>query len=561
MSVDTSFVELGLPDSIVRVLARSEITIPTAVQTAVVPDALAGRDVLGRAATGSGKTLAFGLPIVARLAGSRSKPKSPRALIVVPTRELATQVRSSLEPVAHAVGVKLVTVYGGSPYDRQIKRLRAGADIVVATPGRLRDLVDRGSCNLDRIEVTVLDEADHLCDLGFYPEVTALVAMTPRTGQRMLLSATLDGDVDRLVREHLTDAVLHDCDAAADVPDIEHHLLVTGPHNKLETAADLLKANPRSIVFTRTRQGATNLAEKLADLGVPTVDLHGALSQNARERNLRKFRTGQVDAIVATDVAARGIHVDGVNLVVHFDAPTEHKAYLHRSGRTARAGASGTVVTMTTSRQASVVAKLQKAAGVNALHHDARTAPSPLTSEALALTGVPANEVRHEDPSRGGSRSGAPRKHGARRTGSSPSSRRVDPRREERGRPSDARPARAERGRPSDARPARAERGRPSDARPARAERGRPSDERPARVERSRPVAPRARRDDRRPADTRRPDRENRSQVEALPRAVDAADVEATRERPRRPARATGPGRRTGKKARWTATDRKQRRR
>ncbi len=420
-----TFGKLGLPDSIVRVLARSDITVPTPVQLAVLPDAMAGRDVLGRAATGSGKTLAFGLPILARLSGRKSKPKSPRALIIVPTRELAAQVRSSLEPVAHAVGIKLATVYGGTPYDRQIKRLRAGADVVVATPGRLRDLLNRGACSLDQVEVTVLDEADHLCDLGFYPEVTALVAMTPDRGQRMLLSATLDGDVDRLVREHLTDAVTHDCDADADKPDIEHHVLVTGPHNKLDTAADLLRANPRSIVFTRTRNGATDLAAKLADLGVPTVDLHGALSQNARERNLRKFRTGQADVVVATDVAARGIHVDGVNLVVHFDAPTEHKAYLHRSGRTARAGNSGTVVTMTTERQVATVVRLQKAAGVVASHHDARTAPQPMTAEALALTGIPGHEVRLAPAPRTSSRSGAPRKHGARRTGGSQAPRRA----------------------------------------------------------------------------------------------------------------------------------------
>ncbi len=529
MSVDTSFAELGLPDSIVRVLAKSKITTPTAVQAAVVPDAMAGRDVLGRAATGSGKTLAFGLPIVARLAGSRSKPKSPRAMIVVPTRELAAQVRTSLEPVAHAVGVKLVTVYGGTPYDRQIKRLRAGADIVVATPGRLRDLVDRGACRLDRVEVTVLDEADHLCDLGFYPEVTALVAMTPAKGQRMLLSATLDGDVDRLVREHLTDPVLHDCDSAADTPDIAHHIVVTGPHNKLETAADLLRANPRSIVFTRTRQGATNLAEKLADLGVATVDLHGALSQNARERNLRKFRTGQVDAVVATDVAARGIHIDGVNLVVHFDAPTEHKAYLHRSGRTARAGASGSVVTMTTSRQAGVVARLQKAAGVVALHHDARTAPRPLTSQALALTGVPAADVRHEPPARTGSRSGTARTQGRR----------------------PARTARTARSVPGDVR-RREDRGG-TGSQVGRADRGDPGS--------------RVSREDRRPSGARRPGRDRGRAVAVPPRREAPAarertvGTEATDERPRRQPRASGPGRRTGKKARWSAADRKSRRR
>jgi superfamily II DNA/RNA helicase len=387
VSRDTTFVELGLPDSLVNVLVRGGIATPTTVQRAVVPDAMAGRDVLGRAATGSGKTLAFGLPVLARLSGSRSTPKSPRALVIVPTRELASQVRTSLEPLAHAVGLKLVTVYGGTPYDRQIKRLRSGADVVVATPGRLRDLVERQACRLDKVQVTVLDEADHLCDLGFYPEVTRLVAMTPADGQRLLLSATLDGDVDKLVREHLTDPVTHHCDARDEAPDIQHHVLVTTWQDKVQTAADLLRANPRSIVFTRTRHGATDLTAKLGELGVRAVDLHGALSQNARERNLRKFRSGQADAVVATDVAARGIHIDGVDLVVHFDAPTEQKAYLHRSGRTARAGSSGSVVTMTTVRQIGAVTKLQQAAGVRARRHDVRTAPNPLTAEALSRSG------------------------------------------------------------------------------------------------------------------------------------------------------------------------------
>ncbi|MBA2559717.1 MAG: DEAD/DEAH box helicase, partial [Propionibacteriales bacterium] len=407
MSVDhalvqqRTFAELGLPAALVRALGRAKISTPTPVQAVVIPDAMAGRDVLGRAATGSGKTLAFGLPILTRLAGSRSRPKSPRALIVVPTRELAGQVRSSLEPIADAVGLKVATVYGGTPYDRQIKRLRAGVDLVVATPGRLQDLINRGACRLDRIEITVLDEADHLCDLGFFPAVSELVALTPAAGQRLLLSATLDGDVDRLVRTHLTNPVTHDCDPEGDIPDMEHHVLVTGPHNKLESTAALLRANPRSIVFTRTRHGATNLAHDLAGLGVTTVDLHGSLTQNARERNLRTFRSGKADVVVATDVAARGIHVDGVSLVVHYDAPTERKSYLHRSGRTARAGSSGAVVTMTTARHVSAVTRLQKAAGVTALHHDARTAPQPMTAESLALHGVvPAQADPTSSPAR-----------------------------------------------------------------------------------------------------------------------------------------------------------------
>ncbi len=392
VSVDPAptFAELGIASPLVRVLQRGKITTPTPVQAVVIPDAAAGRDVLGRAATGSGKTLAFGLPLLGRLAGGRSKPKSPRGLIVVPTRELATQVRASLDPLADAIGLRLVTVYGGSPYDRQIKRLRNGADIVVATPGRLQDLVARGACRLDHVEVVVLDEADHLCDLGFFPAVSEIVSQTLPGGQRMLLSATLDGDVDRLVKMHLQHPVTHICNDDADQPDVDHHVLVTEANTKVDAAVSLLRANPRSIVFTRTRLGATRLAGDLAARGVTTVDLHGNLSQGARERNLRKFRSGQADVVVATDVAARGIHVDGVSVVVHYDVPTEHKSYLHRSGRTARAGSSGTVVIMTTKRQLSAVTGLHNAAGVAARHHDARTAPDPMTAAALALSGEPA---------------------------------------------------------------------------------------------------------------------------------------------------------------------------
>jgi superfamily II DNA/RNA helicase len=415
----TTFQSLGLPALLVKALARAGITAPTAVQAAVIPDALAGRDVLGRAATGSGKTFAFGLPILTRLAGSRSTPKSPRALIVVPTRELAGQVRSALEPTADALGVRVATVYGGSPYDRQIKRLRAGADLVVATPGRLADLVEKGACRLDRVEITVLDEADHLCDLGFFPAVSELVAMTPASGQRMLLSATLDGDVDRLVRRHLHDPVTHDCDPDSERPQLEHHVLVTGTSDKVRHTAELLRANPRSIVFTRTRQGATTLADELAALGIRTVDLHGMLGQGARERNLRTFRSGRADVVVATDVAARGIHVDNVSLVVHYDAPTERKAYVHRSGRTARAGHAGTVVTMTTTRQLASVTRMQRAAGVVAVHHDARTEPQPMTAESLARSGssrsssaaAPSPAVAHA-PAERRRRESAPRRSG-----------------------------------------------------------------------------------------------------------------------------------------------------
>jgi superfamily II DNA/RNA helicase len=404
-----SFAALGLSEKVITALERVDITTPTPVQAAVVPDAMSGHDVLGRAQTGSGKTLAFGLPILARLTGERSRPKHPRALIIVPTRELATQVRRSLEPLAFAVQLKLVTVYGGTPYDRQIKQLRAGADIVVATPGRLQDLMDKGHCRTDDVQITVLDEADHLCDLGFYPAVDALLKQTPSTGQRMLLSATLDGDVDRLVRAHLRQPVLHELDPnKGSVTSMDHHVLVVGGfRDKVAAATSLIEANPRSIVFTRTREGATELAEAFGLHGIEAVDLHGNLSQRVRERNLHKFSSGKAQVVVATDVAARGIHVDNVGLVVHFDPPADAKAYLHRSGRTARAGEAGAVVTITTPRQVDEIVRMQSRAGVSARHHDSRTTPQPMTRETLATSGstAPASSGRSSGGYQG-SRSG-----------------------------------------------------------------------------------------------------------------------------------------------------------
>ena len=399
MTVDSAtlpaFTDLGLPPALVRHLDKQDITTTTPVQAAVVPDALAGRDVLGRARTGSGKTLAFGLPMLAILRAERSRPKRPRGLIILPTRELANQVRSSLEPLAHTLGLTMTTVYGGTPYDRQIRRLKQGTDIVVATPGRLEDLIRKGACRLDAVEVAVLDEADHLCDLGFFPTVDKLMGMTPAGGQRMLLSATLDGDVDTIVRNHLDHPVVHEIDSGqSTITTMDHHVLVVGSHNKLEATLDLLRANPRSIVFTRTRFGASDLAKELTEAGIAAVELHGALSQRARERNLKQFRSGRAQVVVATDVAARGIHIDGVSLVVHYDLPAESKSYLHRSGRTARAGESGAVVTVTHHRGVREVLRLHRTAGVDARHHDAKTAPQPLTADALATAGVPAHEVK-----------------------------------------------------------------------------------------------------------------------------------------------------------------------
>ena len=393
-----TFDDLDLPRKVIAALVLEDIETPTPVQEAVIPDALAGHDVLGRARTGSGKTLAFGIPIVARLAGEKSRIHRPRALIIVPTRELAGQVERALELVARAVKLKLTTVYGGTRYDKQIQQLRQGTDIVVATPGRLQDLIDKGILQTDDVEITVLDEADHLCDLGFYPAVDELLSLTPEGGQRMLLSATLDGDVDKLVRKHLRDPKLHELDASsASVTTMEHHVLVVGGfHDKVGAAVALIQANPRSIVFTRTREGATELRDALAAAGLQAVDLHGNLSQRVRERNLERFAAGRAQAVVATDVAARGIHVSGVELVIHFDPPNDPKAYLHRSGRTARAGQSGGVVTIVTPRQVGTVVAMQSQAGVVSRHHDARTAPQPMTAAALAESGTTGPEIRNQ---------------------------------------------------------------------------------------------------------------------------------------------------------------------
>ena len=514
----STFADLGLPETLVRALERGGITTPTPVQSAVVPDAMSGHDVLGRARTGSGKTLAFGLPILARLAGERSRPKHPRALIIVPTRELATQVRRSLEPLAHAMRLKLTTVYGGTAYDKQIKQLRAGADIVVATPGRLQDLMDKGHCRTDDIAVTVLDEADHLCDLGFYPAVDALLSQTPATGQRLLLSATLDGDVDRLVRTHLREPLHHELDAGrGDVTTMDHHVMVVGGfRDKVEAATALIEANPRSIVFTRTREGATELAEAFGEQGIEAVDLHGNLSQRVRERNLHKFSTGKAQVVVATDVAARGIHVDHVGMVVHFDAPTDQKAYLHRSGRTARAGESGAVVTITTRRQVDELARMQSRAGVKPRHHDIRTAPRPMTAEALADSG----EAAPAPSTRGGSapRGGRPRQGG--------------PRRDRDDRPRSARPRSEQPYRSRDERPVRDEPAyRSRDERPVRDRDERPYRSRDERPVRSRDDRPARSRDDRPARDGSRPASSDRRQA---------------------------PSRKTGKKSRWTTSDKKR---
>lgn len=362
-----TFADLGLPKTVVDTLAANGIDSPFPIQAATLPDSVAGRDVLGRGRTGSGKTYAFLLPVVTRLTASPSKrvPGRPRALILAPTRELAAQISASLAPLAAATNLRSVTIIGGVGPNPQIAALRQGVDIVIACPGRLEDHVKSRHADLSAVEITVLDEADHMADLGFLPPVKRLLDKTPRNGQRMLFSATLDGGVDVLVKRYLNNPVVHSVDSEqSPVTAMEHHVLHVDKASRLGVLADLAASPGRTIVFARTKHGAKNLARQLNSRGVPAVELHGNLSQNARTRNLAAFSDGSATVLVATDIAARGIHVDHVSLVVHADPPVEHKAYLHRSGRTARAGADGTVVTLMLDEQVSDVRQLTRKAGV-----------------------------------------------------------------------------------------------------------------------------------------------------------------------------------------------------
>ena len=359
-----SFADAGVPAPLVAALAASGITAPFPIQTATLPDALAGRDILGRGQTGSGKTLGFSIPLVARLADGYTSACRPRGLVLVPTRELAGQVKAVLTPLAKAAGLSVVTVYGGVPQKPQVAGLRDRADIVVACPGRLADLIEQGHCHLGDVEISVLDEADHMADLGFLPIVRRLLDMTPPDGQRMLFSATLDRAVDVLARRFMHRPAHHDIGLAEAPAAMTHHLLTVAPADRVAVVTALVGGSGRSLVFARTKHAARRLARQLTTAGIPAAELHGDLSQGARERNLASFAAGVVRVIVATDVAARGIHVDGIDLVIHADPPAEHKAYLHRSGRTARAGAAGTVITLQTQAQTSDVRALMRKAAV-----------------------------------------------------------------------------------------------------------------------------------------------------------------------------------------------------
>ncbi len=365
--MSTAFIELGVPADLSDVLASQGITEPTPIQNATLPDSIAGRDVLGRGRTGSGKTLAFLLPLIARLDKSKARrtPKRPRALILAPTRELVSQIAAALEPLAQVHGLKTRTVFGGVGQGPQVQALRSGVDILIACPGRLEDLIQQGACDLGAIEVTILDEADHMADLGFLPAVRRLLDQTPKSGQRMLFSATLDAGVNVLVKRFLVDPATHEADSAqSPVAKMDHHVLHVHRDHRVAVLVDLTSAPGRTMVFTRTKHGAKALARQLNARGVPTVELHGNLAQNARTRNMEAFQSGKATTLVATDIAARGIHVDDVALVVHADPPAEHKAYLHRSGRTARAGAAGTVITLMTDQQVNDVRTLTRAAGI-----------------------------------------------------------------------------------------------------------------------------------------------------------------------------------------------------
>ncbi|WP_250289799.1 DEAD/DEAH box helicase [Streptomyces atroolivaceus] len=361
-----AFAELDMPAALLKTLAAQGVTDPFPIQGATLPNSLAGRDILGRGRTGSGKTLAFGLALLARTAGRRSEPHAPLALVLVPTRELAQQVTDALTPYATSVNLRVATVVGGMSISRQSGALRRGAEVLVATPGRLKDLIERGDCRLDQVSITVLDEADQMADMGFMPQVVALLKQVETDGQRMLFSATLDKNIDRLVKMFLTDPVVHSVDPSAGaVTTMEHHVLhVADETDKKAVATRIAAREGRVIMFVDTKRAADRFAKRLLASGVRAAALHGGRSQPQRNRTLDQFKNGQVTALVATNVAARGIHVDDLDLVVNVDPPTDHKDYLHRGGRTARAGESGSVVTLVLPEEKREMTRLMQDAGI-----------------------------------------------------------------------------------------------------------------------------------------------------------------------------------------------------
>jgi len=397
-----TFAEIGLPEQLVAALARNSITVPSPIQAQSIPDALAGTNVLGRAQTGSGKPLAFGLPMLTRLSRHEDRPaaKRPRALVLVPTRELAFQVVDSLNSYAGALGLTVRPAVGGTPFAKQVDQLRRGVDVLVATPGRLGDHLRQGTCILDSVEITALDEADQMADMGFLPEVRSILGETPADGQRLLFSATLDREVQSLVRQFLANHVTHSTeDGRASVDTMEHYVLLVDRGQKDSVLAEIGARDGRTIMFARTKLGCEGITDRLRAVGIAAESLHGGKAQNQRTRVLERFKNGRTPVLVATDVAARGIHVDGIDLVVHVDPPADHKDYLHRAGRTARAGEKGTVVAIVLPNQKRQFKRLTGMAGVNA----AAVAVTPGSAELARITGAkkPTGEPLRESSSRG----------------------------------------------------------------------------------------------------------------------------------------------------------------
>ncbi|OBA62687.1 DEAD/DEAH box helicase [Mycobacterium sp. 1100029.7] len=393
MTSDKTFADLGVPKSIAGALAARGITHPFPIQVETLPDTLAGRDVLGRGKTGSGKTLAFSIPLATRLSKHGRRPSRPTGLVLAPTRELASQITATLEPLAAACDLRVTTIFGGVSQTRQVSALKSGVDIVVACPGRLEDLMKQRLVSLDAVEITVIDEADHMADLGFLPGVTRILAATPNSGQRLLFSATLDNGVDKLVKRFLRNEVLHSVDGAdSPVSEMTHHVFhVANTEAKKEVVQRLASGTGRRILFMRTKHQARKLARQLTESGVPSVDLHGNLSQAARERNLAMFSSGSARVLVATDIAARGVHVDEVELVVHIDPPSEHKSYLHRSGRTARAGSAGDVVTVVLPEQRHDTQAMMRKAGI-------KVAPQQVTATSDAVQALVGEIAPYQAP-------------------------------------------------------------------------------------------------------------------------------------------------------------------
>jgi superfamily II DNA/RNA helicase len=406
VTTDKTFADLGVRRPIVSALAARGITDPFPIQVATLPDALAGRDVLGRGKTGSGKTLAFSIPLISRLSDRNRRPSRPSGLVLAPTRELATQISAALEPLAAGYDLRVTTIFGGVSQTRQVAALKSGVDIVVACPGRLEDLMKQRLISLDAVEITVIDEADHMADLGFLPSVTRILAATPAGGQRLLFSATLDNGVDKLVKRFLRNEVLHSVDEVnSPVSEMTHHVFhVASAEAKKELVHRLASGRGRRILFLRTKHQARKLAKQLTDSGVPSVDLHGNLSQPARERNLAAFAGGNARVLVATDIAARGVHVDEVELVVHIDPPSEHKSYLHRSGRTARAGSAGDVVTVVLPEQREQTQVLMRKAGI-------KVTPKQVTAASDAVQALVGEVAPYQAPAAASVPSRAPQPH------------------------------------------------------------------------------------------------------------------------------------------------------